>query len=179
MKKRFLVAMLTMACLVTTISGSISHAASQKLEITDSGVGVSDTLFQVTPEMLGGGLLVTVPDKISLSYDSTEKKFTKTSVVNAKGYITVGKCLKVSVPTSITYIMEKAEDSTATGTISFGVADDTNQVTTWSINELTVKDSGSLIGTNKNITVDVPETEVNDIGIYDSIINFTISLENS
>lgn len=180
MRKKFLSLAVALACVVSAIPYTYSLAGTKQIEVTGtSASGTSDTSFKVTADMLGGGLLVTVPDRISLTYDGEHERFTKTSIVNAKGYIEVGKKLDVSVPTAITYTYEESVDKTADGTISFGTTSGSKQITSWSITELTSKSGNDIVGTNKNITVSVDDSEVEDVGIFDSLINFTISIANA
>ena len=143
---------------------------------SDSKTGQTPTEFEVTSEMLGGDLVVTVPDSMVLDYDSTNAEFSKTAQVTAKGSINPSKKLKVTVPTSITYTHADDSNITAAGTITFGSTDGVNQQTEWSVAELQTKDGATLVGVSKDITSTVPLTNVQYIGDYNSTINFDINV---
>lgn len=176
MKKKALAGLLALATVFTAVAPSVNVSAKEIAVEGDTAQGTSDTFFNVTADMLGGGLVVTVPDSVSLEYDEANSQFSKTDKVNAKGYISVLKHLEVSVPTDITYALEDDTSITADGTISFGTAKDDDQVTSWSLAELKTKEEGNLAGIDKDITVTVPMSEVDDVGDYKSVINFDIAL---
>lgn len=176
MKNRFLAGVLALAAVCMAAAPSVDVSAKEIAVEGETAQGSSDTSFSVTADMLGGGLVVTVPDSVSLEYDEENSRFSKTDKVNAKGYIPVLKHLEVSVPTDITYALEDEASITADGTVSFGTARDDGQVTSWSLAELKTKEEGNLAGADKNITVTVPKSEVDDIGTYKSVIDFDIAL---
>ena len=158
--------------MATAIMGSTVTVNAQTVDV-GSGTGSSPSEFSVTAEMLGGDLVVSIPDSMTLEYSQENANFSKTAQVNAKGNINPSQKLEVTVPTAITYIHSDSEAITADGTLSFGVTDGDNQKETWSAEDL--KNASSL-GVDKNITSTVPLSEVEYAGDYTSTINFTINL---
>lgn len=160
--------------MATAIMGSTVTVNAQTIDSSGgSGTGSSPSEFSVTAEMLGGDLVVTIPDSMTLEYSQENANFTKTAQVNAKGNINPAQKLEVTVPTAITYIHSDSEAVTADGTLSFGVTDGDNQKETWSAEDLR---NASTSGVNKDITSTVPLSEVEYAGDYTSTINFTINL---
>ncbi len=137
------------------------------------GGGVFPSEFSVTAEMLGGDLVVTVPDSMTLEYSQENANFSKTAQVNAKGNINPSKKLVVTVPTAITYTHSDSRAVTADGTLSFGVTDGDNQKETWSAEDL--KNAGTS-GVDKDITSTVPFSEVEYVGDYTSFISYNFRL---
>lgn len=160
--------------MATAIMGSTVTVNAQTIDSSGgSGTGSSPSEFSVTAEMLGGDLVVTIPDSMTLEYSQENANFTKTAQVNAKGNINPAHKLEVTVPTAITYTHSDSEAVTADGTLSFGVTDGDNQKETWSAEDLR---NASTSGVNKDITSTVPLSEVEYAGDYTSTINFTINL---
>lgn len=153
---------------------------AQTIDVTgQTGSGSANTDFSVTADMLGGGLVVTIPDSVTLSYDQENDEFVKETTVNAKGYVEVDKKLSVSVPTDITYTLQGFDMFTADGTVTFGTTDGDNQVSEWSQVELKTKAADELVGVNKALTVTVDGDEIQDIGTYEAVLNFSIELVNN
>lgn len=138
-----------------------------------AGGGDFPSEFSVTAEMLGGDLVVTVPDSMTLEYSQENANFSKTAQVNAKGNINPSKKLVVTVPTAITYTHSDSRAVTADGTLSFGVTDGDNQKETWSAEDL--KNAGTS-GVDKDITSTVPFSEVEYVGDYTSFISYNFRL---
>lgn len=160
--------------MATAIMGSTVTVNAQTIDSSGgSGTGSSPSEFSVTAEMLGGDLVVTIPDSMTLEYSQENANFTKTAQVNAKGNINPAQKLEVTVPTAITYTHSDSETVTADGTLSFGVTDGDNQKETWSAEDLR---NASTFGVNKDITSTVPLSEVEYAGDYTSTINFSINL---
>lgn len=172
MRKKLVGLLMTM----TLIGGTIP-AYAQDIAVTgDNATGSSPTSFSVTADMLGGDLVVTVPDTLTLEYDQTNSRFAKISQVNAKGNINPAKKLEVSVPTSVTYVHTDDADVDAAGTLSFGVSTGDNQKETWSASALR---TGGTTGVDKNLTSTVPMSEVEYIGTYQATVTFQIALVNA
>lgn len=170
MRKRFL----ALAMAGTMLVGGTLTAYAQDISVTgDTATGSSPTTFEVTAEMLGGDLVVTVPDTLTLEYDSENSQFSKTSQVNAKGNINPSKKLEVSVPTDITYLHADDGSVDAEGTLSFGATDGDNQKSTWLASDL---QGGGSAGVDKDLTSTVPLSEVEYIGTYEATVTFDIEL---
>lgn len=142
-----------------------------------SNAGNTDTSFVASAEMLGGGLVVIIPDEIPLTYEDSVQAYTNDSSVIAKGYVDVGKYLEVSVLTDVTYTHDILSIITADGTVTFGNTDGAYQITEWSQTELKTKDdSNTVVGVTKPLNVSVPKANIVDIGTYSSVIDFYINL---
>ena len=163
----------SLVALGVAASMSVPVGAAAITMDSDSKVGQTATEFEVTSEMLGGDLVVTVPDSMTLAYDAVNSEFSKTAQVNAKGNINPSKKLSITVPTSITYTHNDNSSVTAAGTVTFGTTDGDNQKTEWSAAEL---QAAGASGENKDITSKVPLSNVKYIGDYSSTINFNINL---
>lgn len=161
--------------MATAMLGSTYTVNAQTVDV-GSGTGSSPSEFSVTAEMLGGDLVVTIPDTMTLDYSQENANFSKTAQVNAKGNINPSKKLEVTVPTAITYTHTDSSAVTADGTLSFGVTDGSNQKATWSAEAL--KNAGTS-GVDVDITSTVPLTEIEYAGDYESTINFSINLVNA
>lgn len=158
----------------TMVLGGTMTAYAGDISVTgDTASGSSPTNFVVTAEMLGGDLVVTVPDTLTLAYDEENSRFSKTSQVNAKGNINPSKKLEVSVPTDITYFHADDSSVDAEGTLTFGATDGTNQKSTWLASDLQVAGS---VGVNKDLTSTVPLSEVEYVGTYETTVTFNIEL---
>lgn len=159
---------------LSLVLGGTSVAHAQDISVTgNSATGSSPSQFDVTSDMLGGDLVVNVPDTLTLTYDASQKKFSKTSQVNAKGNINPAKKLEVSVPTSVTYTHKDDSSIEAHGTLKFGAEDGSNQKETWSAESL--QGAGSS-GVNKDLTSTVPISEVGYVGTYRATVTFNIEL---
>lgn len=173
----FGVAALSLVAAIPSIG--VFAAGTQTIEVTgDTAEGSADTDFVVTADMLGGGLVVTIPDKVTLDYNKEDNVFKKDTTVNAKGYVDVDKELTVEIPTAVTYTLENNASYTADGTVAFGTASGDNQVTEWSQTELKTKSEGTLVGIDKALSVTVDGDDVDDIGIYKTELIFTIELQD-
>ena len=170
--KRFL----AVALASTMVLGGTITANAQTINVTgDTATGSSPTSFSVTADMLAGGdLVITVPDGLTLAQNEGKTAFESSANVNAKGNINPAKRVVVTTPTDITYSHADDDSVTADGTVTFGTADGTNQMTTWSAKEL---HDGGTSGVNKPISATVPMTEVEYIGTYNATVHYNISVE--
>ena len=173
MKTRKKILALAMAAAI--IGSTVTVHAGEGNDTEGNGGGCFSSEFSVSADMLGGDLVVTVPDSMTLDYSQENANFSKTAQVNAKGNINPSKKLEVTVPTAITYSHSDNRAITADGTLSFGVTDGDNQKETWSAEDL--KNAGTS-GVDKNITSTVPFSEVEYVGDYTSIISYNFRLVN-
>lgn len=155
------------------VLGGTITAKAQTISVTGDTTGTSPTSFNVTADMLGGDLVVTVPDAMTLSQNAGKTAFESSNNVNAKGNINPAKKLVITTPTNITYTHADDASVTADGTVTFGTTDGVNQKTEWSAVEL---HDGGTTGVDKAITADVAMTEVEYIGDYNSSIVFNINI---
>lgn len=158
----------------TMLVGGTFTVNAQNIPVTgDSTTGSSPSSFDVTADMLGGDLIVTVPDTLTLDYDAQNRQFSKTSQVNAKGNINPAKNLEVSVPTDIVYIHSENNTADAQGTLSFGATYGNNQKEVWTASDLR---AGGALGINRDLTSTVPLSEVEFVGTYEATVLFDINL---
>lgn len=151
--------------------GAVPVSAAQINVPADPGTatGNTPTQFEVTEDMLGGGLVVSVPDELILQYSAEDQNFSASDNVNAKGNINPAKKLNITTPATVTYLHEDDATVDAVGTIDFG----TENTETWSANELRVaKDAG----VDKAIKSTVPMSEVEYVGTYSTTINYDINV---
>ena len=173
MRNKFLA--LTMAIVLSF--GGTAMANAQSIPVTgDTATGSSPSSFDVTADMLGGDLIVDVPDTLTLAYDAEHSNFSKTSQVKAKGNISPAKKLEVSVPTDITYLHADDNNVDAQGTLAFGSADGSNQKETWTASDL---QAGGSTGVDRDLTSTVPLSEVEYVGTYEATVTFNIALVNA
>lgn len=158
-----------LAMSVMLLASSMNVFAADVSVSGDSANGQTPTSFTVTTDMLGGDLVVTIPDNMTLTYDSTNKKFEDSDTVSAKGNINPSKKLTISAPTSVTYVHEDESSVNAKGSVSFG----TSGTETWSAAQL--KTSLTTLD-SRDIKSTVPLTEVDYIGTYSTNITYSISV---
>lgn len=173
-KSRKLVAL---ALATSMMLGGTLTAFAQDVSLTDgSGTGTTPTTFTTTADMLeGGDLVVSIPDALTLSQNEGKTAFEASNNVSAKGNINPAKKVVVTTPTNTTYTHVDDVSVTADGTVTFGITDGVNQKTEWSASEL---HTGGATGVAKPITANVPMSEVEYIGDYNSSVIFTIELQD-
>lgn len=151
------------------ITSSVNVFASDIDVSGDSASGQTATSFTVTTDMLGGDLVVTIPDNMTLTYDSINKKFENADKVTAKGNINPSKKLSIKAPTSVTYLHEDDNSVDAVGTVTFG----TSGTETWSAAELK---TSLTTADSRDIKSTVPMSEVEYIGTYSTNITYNIAV---
>lgn len=156
--KRLLAGMLS--CFIVASSGGVSAFADTK---------TADTSFTATADMLGGGLIVTIPDNVALTKSGDE--FVGTGKVTAQGITSPKSVLSVSTNPKITYANQYKSDITVDASVSFG----TDCSASWTASEL----KANLTAEPKlgyDITATVPFSKIDYIGTYKTNILFNISL---
>lgn len=160
---------LGLALAATMMLGAVPVSAAQINVTGDTATGNTPTQFEVTEDMLGGGLVVSVPDELVLQYSKDNQNFSASDNVNAKGNINPSKKLNITTPATVTYLHNDDATVDAVGNIDFG----TENTETWSANELRVaKDKG----VDKAIKSTVPMSEVEYVGTYSGTINYNINV---
>lgn len=170
--KRFLATLLTGVVLMN--NGVLAFAADVPVS-GGTATGSTPTSFTVDASVLGGDLIVSVPADMTLTYDSASSTFKSDDVVSAKGRILTSKKLEVKTPTSITY--KNADDNSITvpGTVTFGSASGSDQVTEWSAAELLA----SLTTLDeRDISASVNKSDISYIGTYNATITYNINVVN-
>lgn len=129
-------------------------------------------------DLIGGGLVVTIPAEMELTLDGEKKNFTDLDQVTATGNISLKKHVEVAAPTSITYKNEDDQSIQVNGAVTFGE----NGKQTWSAYEtqqgVTRKDQVAN-PVSHDISVNVSVDDVDYIGLYKSQIDFDIKLADN
>lgn len=162
MKKKQLLASLLCGVTVFTSSGVQAFADTQST--------VSD--FTATADILGGDLVVTVPDEVPL--EKSGDNFVGTGTVTAHGTTNPKSVLTVWTNPEITYENQYKTDITVNADVTFG----TDCTAQWTASEL--KDN--ITANPKSgyeVTATVPFSEVEYIGEYKTNILFNIELSSS
>lgn len=165
-KKRFLASLLCCSLLFTSNS-MLTFASSTTMTAT----------FTATAEMLGGDLMITIPDEISLTKNGDV--MSGSGVVTAQGVIDPVLSLFVTTDTSILYTNQFDKSIKVNADVSLG----TKGVAQWTAEQLKANSEEDLKPnpneSNKlshTVTVTLPMTDVEYIGDYDSNIVFNVSL---
>ena len=165
-KKRFLASLLCCSLLFTSNS-MLTFASSTTMTAT----------FTATAEVLGGDLMITIPDEISLTKNGDV--MSGSGVVTAQGVIDPVLSLFVTTDTSILYTNQFDKSIKVNADVSLG----TKGVAQWTAEQLKANAEEDLKSnpneSNKlshTVTVTLPMTDVEYIGDYDSNIVFNVSL---
>ena len=132
----------------------------------------TNSSFTATSEMIGGGLIVTIPDSVPLA--KSDDNFVGTGKVTAQGSTSPENVLSVSTNPKITYKNQYKTDITVDADVDFG----TDCVAEWSASEL--KDN--ITADPKlgyDVTAKVPFADIKYIGEYKTNILFNIALSTS
>lgn len=132
----------------------------------------TNSSFTATSEMIGGGLIVTIPDSVPLA--KSGDNFVGTGKVTAQGSTSPENVLSVSTNPKITYKNQYKTDITVEADVTFG----TDCVAEWSASEL--KDN--ITADPKlgyDVTAKVPFADIKYIGEYKTNILFNIALSTS
>lgn len=166
-KKRFLASLLCCSLLFTSNS-MLTFASSTTMTAT----------FTATAEVLGGDLMITIPDEISLTKNGDV--MTGSGVVTAQGVIHPDQVLFISTDVKATYKNESENSIKVDADVDFG---DNGEVR-YTAEELKANAEEDLKPnpneSNKlshTVTVTLPMTDVEYIGDYTSDIVFTVDAE--
>lgn len=132
------------------------------------------TSFTADNGMLGGELIVQVPDEMILSLNEDNSKFTNTDEVSAWGITSPNKVLTVSTDKNIKYKNGYDESIEVNADITFGNEGSAE----WTASELR---EGYVSGDYKSYSVisDVNKDDIDFIGTYKSTIYWNISLKDA
>lgn len=140
-------------------------AYAKDISVSDGTTTESVTSnFSVTADMLGGGLTVTIPSGLDLTYDTDSQSFKASENVLVSGTVEDGKTLQIQAEPTITY--ENKEDSSVTvkGKVIFGKSG-------------VVTCTGANLSVSEPVNIEVPLSNITVAGDYSSVINFNISME--
>lgn len=126
--------------------------------------------FEVTEGIVGGGLVVTIPDSLDMT-KSDNGWYTSSGTVTAKGNINPSKRLKVSTDLSVTYAHKDKVGLGVLANVEFG----TKGVSYFSVDEL--KANLTSPETKKvPVTTKVESSDIQYLGEYKSDIVFQVSV---
>lgn len=170
-KKQFLASMMTVMMLA---SSAIPVYADGLAEEGDTGSAQTNVSFTTTSSQLGG-VVVSVPETLVLSYDDSTQKFSSSDSVYAYGQLGSKLQLEISSPATVKYTnQDVAGASQLTGTVEF--VDDT-YTGYWSSEQLYagVADDHSA-SKKETLKCTVNETNGIQVGTYKGEVNFTIKV---
>lgn len=126
--------------------------------------------FEVTEDIVGGGLVVTIPDSLDMT-KADNGWYTSSGTVTAKGNINPSKRLKVSTDLSVTYAHKDKVGLGVLANVEFG----TKGVSYFSVDEL--KANLTSPETKKvPVTTKVESSDIQYLGEYKSDIVFQVSV---
>lgn len=162
MKKRRLLASLLCGVMLVPSNSLVAFA----------GTSETPASFEATADMLGGDLVITIPDSVSLS--KSGDNLVGSGTVTAQGVTTPTNVLSVSTDPTIVYTNQSETSIKANADVTFG----TDGTAQWTASEL----KANVDATDKKsytVTAAVPMSEIEYIGEYTSNIVFNISLAKS
>lgn len=170
-KKQFLASMMAVMMLA---SSAVPVYADGLAEEGDTGSAQTNVSFTTTSSQLGG-VVVSVPETLVLSYDDSTQKFSSSDSVYAYGQLGSKLQLEISSPATVKYSnQDVAGASHLTGTVEF--VDDT-YTGYWSSEQLYagVADDHSA-SKKETLKCVVNETNGIQVGTYKGEVNFTIKV---
>lgn len=170
MKKKIVATMLIASML---IGNTISTNAASLSEVGDTATQTTPSDMTVTADDLGG-LIVSIPESMTLAYDNVNSKFSGADNVYAYGYINDSNArLKIVADNSATFKNKDMETATdLTGAVTFG----TDNAETWSVAEL---QQGAENAKRAEVACNVTDLSNLRVGHYEGNINYTVSLEGT
>lgn len=170
-KKQFLASMMAVMMLA---SSAVPVYADGLAEEGDTGSAQTNVSFTTTSSQLGG-VVVSIPETLVLSYDDSTQKFSSSDSVYAYGQLGSKLQLEISSPATVKYSnQDVAGASQLTGTVEF--VDDT-YTGYWSSEQLYagVADDHSA-SKKETLKCVVNETNGIQVGTYKGEVNFTIKV---
>lgn len=158
--------------LVLTSVGVMSVGISPTL-YAEGNTKFVPTTFEVDADMLGGGLVVTIPDKLHLGLNELGDFYESVGVVSAKGNINPSKILKISTDREVRYRHNGKDGVLLQSDVEFGE----NGVAYYTVDEL----KANLTNVTKmfDVRASVPAEEVSYMGNYDAEVIFNIELNQA
>lgn len=172
MKKETVLA--SMMAVMMLASSAMPVYADGLAEEGDTGSAQTNVSFTTTSSQLGG-VVVSVPETLVLSYDDSTQKFSSSDSVYAYGQLGSKLQLEISSPATVKYSnQDVAGASQLTGTVEF--VDDT-YTGYWSSEQLYagVADDHSA-SKKETLKCVVNETNGIQVGTYKGEVNFTIKV---
>ena len=171
MKKKIISSLLSAITVFTMFISPMSVKADGLQNVGDTANSTSTATFSVSADDIGG-VTVSVPESITLTYDSTDKKYANSTSdkVYVYGNLATGRHITVATPTSTSF-SHKTDDTAPdmTGAVTFG----TDGTATWTNAQIL---AGRTIEANRvgnSIGVQVTDLTNIRLGAYESTMTFT------
>lgn len=147
--------------------------------ISGEGTGQTQAEFTVTAEDLGGGLTVTIPDKVVLVKQPTGVIYEGTGTVTADGSIEPDKTVEIGVVGKrVEYTNSIVSTIKASGRARFDSATDVSDFGTNVMSEAYAKITAENLATgNPTITLGLDtDGEIKYMGTYTGVVDFNVSI---
>lgn len=155
------------------LANGVCAFASTDIPVDGNTTGQTETRFEVTSEMLGENVLVSIPAEMTLTWNKTNSTLEAKDYVSAKGKLFDNKHLEITTADSVTYKKVNAPTVEVQGTITWGIVTNHTGVENWTATELE-----STPITKKSIGAVVNLSDVSSIGDYSANIVYTIKIVN-
>ena len=185
MKRVKVLTALVMA-LTLLFGSSISVFAATDVSVdADSKTGTCDSTFTATAENLGGGLVVSIPADLDLTWDAGSSSFIKSDYVTVKGNVAATKKVDISIPTYVDWALQGGASTShpASGTVQFTtkvpaqktISDVTDYMTTETYTAEQVRTSNTTPD-QRTLKASVSADTIPVIGEYKATVTFYIEI---
>lgn len=186
MKRVKVLTALVMA-LTLLFGSSISVFAATDVSVdADSKTGTCDSTFTATAENLGGGLVVSIPADLDLTWDAGSSSFKRQDYVTVKGNVAATKKVNISLYNSQTWLFTSDALINADGLLAFdGQTPETKDLGEGSAKATTVTYSAQEVRASnitpdqRNLTATVAANDIPVIGEYKATITFYIDIADA
>ena len=116
---------LALAMAMTMLFGSATSVFAADVTVdADSKTGTCESTFEVTEDMLGGGLVVSIPADMNLTFDEGTSTFAKEDYITVSGSIAATKQVDISLLKDYEWTLQEsiglATELKASGTMTLG-----------------------------------------------------------
>lgn len=169
-KKQLLASMMAVMMLAGSVTPVYADGLSQEGDTSSAQTNVT---FTTTSAQLGG-VIVSVPATLNLSYDSDTQKFSSSDTVYAYGQLGSKLQLEISSPATVKYTNQDIPDAAQlTGTVEFV---DSTYTGYWSSEALYAGVADHNQSKKETLKCTVNETNGIQVGTYKGAVNFTIKV---
>ena len=169
-KKQFLASMMAVMMLAGLVTPVYADGLSQEGDTSSAQTNVT---FTTTSAQLGG-VIVSVPATLNLSYDSDAQKFSSSDTVYAYGQLGSKLQLEISSPATVKYTNQDIPDAAQlTGAVEFV---DSTYTGYWTSEELYSGVADHNQSKKETLKCTVNETNGIQVGTYKGAVNFTIKV---
>lgn len=184
MKRKQFLAMMMSLMLVGGMS--VPSFAAEVPVGGDTASGTVDSQFIATADMLGGGLVVSIPADLNLTYDAGSASLKKEDFVTVKGSISATKRVDISVAKDNTWSTQAGLSTlNASGTVTFaGVGETNKDLGDGEVSTTTVSYSASEVRASNNqdkktVNAVVATSDIPAEGTYNATVKFHIQLADA